>query len=794
MNEAKLKENRWDKSFEEEIVKEWKTNKTYAFNPKLKKKVYSIDTPPPYVNSPIHIGHATTYALMDMFARYKRMNGYSVLFPLGLDRNGLPIEMAAEKKFNIKLTTLTRDKALEHCESILADSSNESIDSFYKLGISFNSWEKGNNIGDIYHTDSEEYRKLTQNTFIELWNKGLVYEAERVNNYCPGCQTTIADAEIDYKEAQGNFYNIIFKIKESGEKLIIGTTRPELLGSCAMVIYNPEDERYKNLDGKTAITPLYNKEVKIKAHPQASLEKGTGLVMMCSFGDLADIRFFREQNLDPVILIEKDGKLNKNSGFLDGLRIKEARKKIIQKLEEEKLLESTKPTETHRTPICERSKDPIEFISQKEFYLKQIEFKENLKKISEKLNFYDARSRQILLDWIDSVSIDWPLSRRRYYATEIPLWKIEETGEYVAPEKGKYYRPWKEKAPKKLQEQYKGKTLIGETRVFDTWFDSATTPLYIAQWGSKFYEKNKPVSLRPQGKEIIRTWLYYTLLKTWLLTNEIAFQDVWINYHVVDEQGRKMSKSLGNGIDPHDILEKYGAEPFRLWCAIEGNITSTDLRCSFIRIEGAGKTLTKLWNVARFISMFENMQKPKKIEPLDQWILTEINKLANSTKECYEKYDFHNPATQLKNFLWETLASHYLELVKKRTYGEENGFTLEQKQSACYTLHEVLRTYLKLLAPINPIITAKVYQELYNENIHNLTFPKLSKIKETPFTKEQLMELNSLIWKTKKDNGKSLRDEITQITLPKHFKKIEQDIKLTHSINKIKYGELKITL
>ncbi len=794
MNEAKLTETKWDKSLEVPIVKVWKEQKHYAFSSKTKKKVYSIDTPPPYVNSPIHIGHATTYTLMDMFARYKRMTGHEVLFPLGLDRNGLPIEMAAEKKFNVKLTSMSREQALEHCEKILEDSSDASTDSFYQLGISFNSWERGNNIGDVYHTDSPEYRALTQATFIDLWKKGVIYEAEYLTNYCPGCRTTIADAEIDRKQKETFLNQVLFTIKGSNEKITIATTRPELLCTAAMIIYHPEDERYKHLNGKIAITPYYNIEVPIQPHTQADPNFGTGLVFMsASAGDQDAVRFLREMGIKPISAVGTDGRMNGRAGEFKGLSSKQAREKIIQALKDKGLLIKQDKL-IHSVPICERSKDEIEFVSMNEFYLKQTQLKEELKKIAKNLNFYEESSRQILYDWIDSVSIDWPLSRRRYYATEIPLWKVQETGEYVTPPKGKYYQPWKEKAPKELQEKYKGKTLVGETRVFDTWFDSASTPLYIAQWGTKFYEQHKPVTLRPQGKEIIRTWLYYTLLKTWLLTDEVAFKDIWINYHVVDENGKKMSKSLGNGIDPHDILQRFGAEPFRLWCAIEGNITTTDLRCSFDRIDGAGKTLAKLWNVARFISMFDDAKKPKKLETLDTWILSEIDKLVEYSNACYERYDFHNPAIQLKHFLWEPLASHYLELIKKRAYNEEKIFTEEQQASAQYTLHEVLRTYLRLLSPINPIITAKIYQDLYGKNIHDQEFPESHKAPAATFTKEQLSELNSMIWKTKKENGKSLRDPITSLQIPEHFKNIESDLKYAHSAQKISYGELDIRL
>ena len=794
MLEPKLKEKSWTKELETPIYKSWKDKQVYKFNEKSKKPLFSIDTPPPYVNAPIHIGQATTYILMDMFARFRRMTGHEVIFPLGLDRNGLPIEVAAEKKFNIKLSSLPRQEAIEKCKTILEESSSESTDTFLKLGISFNSWKKGNHIGAVYETDSPEYRTLTQDTFIDLWHKGLVYEDERISNFCPGCQTPIADSEVEYKDIQTFFNDVIFMVKETGEKIIIGTTRPELISTCGMIIFNPEDKRYHHLKGKTAITPIYHKEVPIQPHPLAQIDKGTGLVMMCSAGDLSDIRFFREMNLQPIIAIEKDGRMNKLSGLLEGLAVKEARKKIIETLKEKKLLTTQKQI-MHRTPVCERSKDPIEFIAMKEFYIKQMEFKEDIKKIANKINFYSPRSKQILSDWINSISTDWPVSRRRVYATEIPLWYCDSCSHVIVPEKGQYHQPWKNPPKIKACPKCKSAKFKGETRVFDTWMDSAVSPLYILGYNNNknFFKKATPCSLRPQGKEIVRTWLYYTLLRCYFATNKPIFKDVWINYHIVDETGRKMSKSIGNIIDPQDAIKRFGAEPFRLWAAVEGNLEETDFRCSFERIEGAGKSINKLWNVARFISMFPKVKKPSKLEALDLWIIKELNSLVIYSKERYEHYDFHNPSTKIKHFLWETFASHYLELVKSRAYNQNKIFTKEEENSARFTLHYCLGVMLKLLAPITPLITHKIYNELEGKDIHQETFPLAIKINKQEFTTEKLVELNSTIWKAKKDKGLSLKEEISKAVIPKEFKSLEKDLKAAHNIKEISFNkELKL--
>ena len=799
IRESLIKEKNWSKEFEKEMYEEIKNDPIYKLDPDSDKPLFSIDTPPPYVNTPIHIGQLTTYVLMDMFARFHRMMGYNVLFPLGLDRNGLPIEMAAEKRFNVKLNQVSREEFLSMCKTVLEEASNTSTDSFLKAGVSFSSWEFGQNLGDAYKTDSPEYRALTQGTFIDLWNAGLIYESERTNNYCPGCRTTLADAEVDYADIPTKFYDLVFTVKETGEEIIIATTRPELLGSCAMVIYNPEDQRYQHLNGKHAITPLFNKEVPITAHPLANPEKGSGLVMMCSFGDLADIRFFREMNLTPIYSIGPDGRLNENAGPAAGLNVLKGREKIVEELRKLNKIVGEKSI-IHRTPICERSKDPIEFIPMNEFYVKQLEFKEKMLEIANNLNFFSEESRNILINWITSLSIDWPISRRRYYATEVPLWYCKKCNHVIVPPKGRYYQPWREDPPKEALKDGScpkcgSKEFIGETRVFDTWFDSSITPLYIHGYERypDFFSRYPQCTLRPQGKEIIRTWLYYTVLKCYLLTKGQIFRDVWINYHIVDEKGNKMSKSLGNVIDPQKILEQFGAEPFRLWAALEGNITEQDFRCSNERIQGAGKTLNKLWNVAKYISMFYIDKKELEVQPeltdLDKAILNEFNSILSDARMRFKNYDFHNPAVRLRNFLWETFASHYIELSKNRAYNSEGIFSEKEQKSAIWTLHYILSNYLKMMAPIIPFITRKIYQDVYNENVHHLSFPEVGEKFELEFNFSELEELNSRIWKEKKDHGKSLKDKIKLLRIPSKFKSIESDIKATHKVEVIEYGE-----
>jgi valyl-tRNA synthetase len=777
--------DKWNKDLEKEIIKEELESRVFEFI-ENNKPLYSIDTPPPYINSPVHIGHAATYSIMDFISRYKRLKGFNVLFPLGLDRNGLPIEMAAEKKFKISILNTDRETYIGYCKKILEETTTETSKSFSMLGISFNCYEDTGKIGSVYKTDSEKYRTLTQETFIELYKKGLIYLDEKVTNYCPGCKTTLADSEIDYNIIDSKFYTILFEVKETGEKIPIATTRPELVCSLGMVIFNPEDERWQKLEGKTAISPLFNREVPIKAHPMAKLDKGTGLVMMCSAGDYSDIRFFIEQGIKPIISIDITGKMNQNAEFLKDLSVKEARLKMVEELKAHNLVIEEK-TIQHKVPICERSKHEIEFISLKEYYLKQMDYIKKMKEIAEKVNFTNPATKKILLDWLEVVSIDWPISRRRYYATEIPIWYCKKCGEAILGEIGKYHQPWKEKSPVEKCPKCGSTEIEGETRVFDTWFDSSISPLFVLNYGSEFYKKHPICTLRPQGKEIVRTWLYYTLLKCYLFTDKIIFDDVYIHQHILDDKGNKMAKSLGNAIDPQEILRDYGAEAFRLWVADEGNLNEKDLKCSKDRISTEQKTLNKLWNASKFISQFKRIEGVNsEFSELDKAALKEINNLIEYCDKKYQEYDFHEPIVKLKYFLWTTLSSHYLELVKSRAYNQEGAFSKAEQNAAIDTLNYCLERLLVLLFPVIPFTTHKILLELFENNPNTESYPGIEKFEST-LSLEDIENLNNAIWKYKKDSNLSLKDQITTLKLNSKYRMFEKDIKKTHNVLNIEY-------
>jgi valyl-tRNA synthetase len=794
VNEPKLRSKRWDLSKESEIWELWQKEEIYKFNTNSGKPIFIIDNPPPYVSGRWHVGGAIHYAAIDYIARFIRMKGYEVHYKFGLDRNGLPVEVSVEKEFGIKMRDTPREEFIAKCKQYLDTVGDSILNICKKLGFSNNSWKWE----EIYKTDHETYRALTQETFIQLWNEGLIYEDDRPNSWCTDCQTVIADAEVERREQVTTLVTINFKVKESGENLPIATTRPELICACDAVLVNPEDERYKQLHGKTAITPLYNKEVRIIPHPSAKPEFGTGALMVCSYGDITDLRHFRELNLKPTFSIDKDGYMTEAAGKYRGMKVEEARKAIVNDLKSQGLLVKEEKI-TQSQPICWRSKTPIEFVGMKEYYLKQVDFIEPLKEITEDIIWHPPTAKKLWLDWLNSITMDWPISRRRYYGTEIPVWYCKSCGEPHLPKPGKYYQPWREKAPfDKCKKCGSTEGFVGDERTLDTWMDSSISPLYILKYphaskDTEFFKreiKRDYVSdLRPQGRDIIGTWLSYSLLRIYQLYKKPAFKHVWISGHVVDAEGRKLSKSLGNVIYPEPLIEKYGADAVRLYGAMASTLGS-DIRFDEKRLGGISRFINKLYNIARFISTFPEPKEDEiKLSATDKWIISELNKLIQRVNESYETFDFHIGAEEIYNYVWNIFASHIVEMVKTRAYNRNHDFTEIEQKNAEWTLHQCLKTILKLLAPITPFVTDYIWRSIYSkESIHIQKFPEADpRLILTEDPTPIIMKTNSAIWKAKKDANISLKQPIEYANLPKELEPFAQDLRQMHNIKQVTF-------
>lgn len=785
--QPKLRAKRWDIKKEIELIKLWDEEGIYKFNIDTDKPVFSIDTPPPYASGRPHIGFAWHYSAIDSIARYMRMRGYEVLFPMGIDRNGLPIEVQVEKKYNIRMYEYPREKFIELCKKLLDEYEKEILNLCARLGLSNNSLKPD----EVYRTDSPEYRALTQATFIEAFKKGLVYEDYRPNNYCPRCRTTIADAEVEYMEEDTELVYIRFPLVGGGS-ILVATTRPELLPACQAILVHPDDDRYKNLQCREAIVPIYERRVRIIPHHEVNVNFGTGAMMLCSYGDETDIRLFRELQLTPVIAISEDGTMTEAAGKYAGLSVREARRRVLEDLAGAGYVEKVEKIR-HTIPVCWRCKTPIEFIPMKEFYLKQVEFLDSLREITNQIIFHPKENKQLLLNWISSVKSDWPISRRRYYGTEVPIWYCEN-GHIILPEPGRYYRPWAESPPFNECPHCGSKKFIPEKRTFDTWVDSSISALYISGYSRnpKLFSKAFIVGLRPQGKEIVRTWLFYTLLRVYQLTGKPAFKHVWISGLVMDEKGRKMSKSLGNIIYPEPLIEKYGADALRFAGAAEAKLGS-DLFASESKIEAASKFVQKLYSIARFISAFpEPKENEIKLQSLDEWIIAEANATLERVIEFYDNFDFF-AVNFIRNFVWYVFADHYIELVKSRAYG--NTGNEEQQKAAWWTLHYVLKLTLRMLAPVTPFITDYIYRTLYGRTIHLESFPKVNKYNpELLKYTEIIKETNARVWALKKEKKLPLNAPIKAVYIPIELKAFELDLKSAYVAENIEYFEAEESL
>ena len=769
--DPKISEKAWNPELEKQILKQWEEDKIYDFTPQ--EDNFTIDTPPPYPSGrPWHIGAAAHYSQIDMIARTARMAGKNVYFPIGIDRNGLPVELYTEKKHKIRMRETDRNEFLNLCRNALDDLEAEMLLIMKSLGIS-------GDFANYYRTDSEEYRTLTQSTFIDLWNKGQIYLANRPNNYDWVSGTTIADAEIIYQELATKLVYMKFKIKDTDKEIIIASTRPELLCACRTIIVNPEDERYAQYIGKKIIVPMTNEEVELRTHHSAQQEFGSGAVMVCSYGDQNDVALFRELELEEIVAIGLDGRMTEVAGDYTGLKPKQARTKIIEDLEAKGLLDKVEEI-NHRTPVSERSKAPIEIIPMEEYYLKQKESIDKMKKIGEEVTFHPNMHKQILMNWLDSINIDWPISRRRYYGTEIPIWYCKKCSEPHVPEPGKYYKPWNEKCPISNCVKCDSTEFVGEERTFDTWMDSSVSPLFISKFNrdDEFFNKVYPATIRPQAKDIVRTWLYYTLLRCEQLTGEKPWSEAWIMGYGLDEKGMKMSKSKGNAIDPLPVIEKSGADTFRFWSASEIN-HGYDFRCNEQKIESTRKFLSKLWNVSRFLSSFPVIESGTP-NASDKWILSELDNLVKECKKGYDDYNFFIPAIAIREFTWNVFAAHYIEMVKARAYGID--FSDEERDGAIFTLHKTLSTILKLLAPITPFITEHLWKILYSkESIHKQKQVDIENIEEQSDITKEIVEFNSKTWNEKKSQNLSLKDSI-KIEIPEKLKPFAKDLKSMHNL------------
>lgn len=759
------------KKSEEKLLKFWEKEKVYKFKPQKKGKIFSIDTPPPTLSGKMHLGHFFSYTHQDIIARYHRMLGENVFYPFGVDDNGLPTERLVEKLNKVRLFDLGRQKFVRLCQKTIKKILPEFVFDWKRMGLSCD-------FSTIYSTISPEVQRLSQYYFLELYKKGRIYQKETPVLFCPECQTAIAQAEIQEIEKKTYFVDIVFKLKGGG-KVVISTTRPELLPSCVAIFVHPKDKRYKKLVGKTAIVPIFGQEVPILTDELVDPQKGTGVVMCCTFGDTTDLEWYFKHKLPLRISITKDGKMNELAGPFKGLSIKKARKAIIDELEKKDFLLSKKEI-THIVKVHERCQKEIEILPTRQWFIKYLDLKDKFLDQSRKLNWYPKFMRTRLDNWIRGLKWDWCISRQRYFGIPIPVWYCKKCNEVILPQvKDLPVDPLHQKPKKKCK--CGSKEFIPEKDVLDTWVTSSLTPQIALSLvkEKKIREKMFPMSLRPQAHDIINFWLFYTLARSYLHFKKLPWKNVMISGFVLDPKGEKMSKSKGNVVEPQTVVEKYGADAVRYW-ASQAKL-GEDLRYSEEEIKQGKRTVTKLWNASRFSLMHLKKYSPKRVGPKeledeDKWILTRLYKTVKEYRNYMDKYEYSKAKEILDKFFWRDFCDNYLEIVKPRVYNPE---TSQKLKSAQFTLYTSLLSILKLYAPFMPFITEEIYQMYFRKfekekSIHLTLLPKLDKKLYFPKTAkdfELVIDAIAQIRKYKSEHKLPMNAFVEQISV-KTFNKV----------------------
>ncbi|RME31014.1 valine--tRNA ligase, partial [Candidatus Woesearchaeota archaeon] len=646
----------------------WRKMGVYAFNPNANAPVYSIDTPPPTFSGKMHLGHSFSYAQQDFIARYHRMKGENVFYPFGVDDNGLPTDRLVEKTRNVRSRDFEREAYRKLVEETVDGLRPAFIADWVRLGMSCD-------FSLTYSTISKECQRIAQKSFLDLYKKGLIYRAETPVAWCPSCRTAIAQAEFENIDKTSQFNDVRFSCGK--RQLVIATTRPEMIPACVALFAHPDDERYADLKGKFATVPLFNYDVPILFDEAVEKDKGTGLMMVCTFGDKEDVEKWRVHKLPLRVIFTEDGKLNELAQGYEGLSIIDARKKIIADLDAHGYLLKQEPI-THAVNVHERCGTPIEFLKTPQWFIRVLDHKEKLLEAGRAIRWYPAHMRVRFEHWVQNLNFDWCISRQRFHGVPFPVWHKDDGEVILADEAALPVDPTRTPKP----------GAHADTDVMDTWNISSLTPQIALRWG---HEENLmqlfPMSMRPQAHDIIRTWAFYTIVKAYFHHGTVPWKDIVISGHVLDPKGQKMSKSKGNVIAPQDVMKKYSADALRFWAA--GVKLGDDLPYMEKDLQTGQKTITKLWNAMKFTLMhLEHYEGfTGELAVLDRWILSKFARVVKDVTDHFDRYEYSKTRFETEQFFWRTFCDNYLELVKARLYNPEAYG--EAAQSAQHTLYSV---------------------------------------------------------------------------------------------------------
>lgn len=789
----KLNDKLNPKDFEEEIYKSWEESGNFKPSNDKSKETYCIMMPPPNVTGKLHMGHALDDTIQDILIRFKRMQGYRTLWLPGSDHAAISTEMKVVQKLNaqgIKKSDLGREKFLEEAWAWTKEYGGIIQKQQRKLGCSCD-WSRNR------FTLDEGMSEAVLEQFVRLYNKGLIYKGKRMVNWCTSCNTSISDAEVEYKEEPSHLWHIRYKIVGANDEYIeVATTRPEtMLGDTAVAVH-PDDERYTHLVGKKCILPIMNKEIPIIADEFVEKEFGTGCVKITPAHDMNDYQAGLRHNLEIIEVFDENFKMGNLVPEYKGMDLLEARKKIVEKLEKIGALVRTEDY-THNVAKCERCKNTIEPKISEQWF---VNMKEMAKRAADSVRngetkFVPQRYEKQYFHWLDNIQ-DWCISRQLWWGHRIPAYYCQECGHINVAKH----------APEKCEKCGSIK-LAQDEDTLDTWFSSALWPFSTLGWPNTEAEDYKdfyPTQTLVTGFDIITFWISRMMTQGLELTNQVPFKDVLVHGIVRDNQGRKMSKTLGNGVDPLDVIDQYGTDSLRM-SLILGTTPGNDIRYSSDKVEAASNFANKLWNASKFVLMqLEDIEEFKenditeldfsKMIDIDKWIISKLNTLVKEVTENIEKYDLGVAAQKIYDFTRNDFCDWYIEIVKPRLFDKEN----ESRYTVQFILNYVLCTSLKLLHPFMPFITEEIYSKLYHkeESIMMTKFPEYKE--KLDFKKEEEMatemmniitEIRNIRSKMNVHPSKKTKLIFVTTTAKEEIKKSEEFLEKLGFANKIEIQE-----
>ena len=730
----------------------WLKEGIYKFDPNSKKPLYSIDTPPPTVSGKLHLGHVFSYTQAEVFARYRRLAGFNVYYPFGMDDNGLPTERLVEQELKIKGSDLPRDEFVAKCNQLVGNYHQIYRDLWQSLGFSVD-WSL------LYSTISPEVQKLTQTNFIKMYQAGYIYRQNSPALWCSVCQTAVAQAEVEDKSFDSIFYDLFFRDLK-GNQIVVATTRPELLPACVAVFVNPADSRYLSLIGTKIFTPL-NIEVPVLTDSGVKIDKGSGVVMCCTYGDETDLAWIKQYSLPELIIIDSQGRFN-DSCSLESMRghtITEGRQIIVDYLKSKKLIGKDLPL-VHDVGVHERCGHPIEIINTPQWFVRVLDIKDELISLGKKVNWFPAYMGDRFTTWVENLKWDWCISRDRFYGITIPAFFCADCREIIVSTDPRHTCP-----------KCKSINLVAEKLIFDTWFTSGNTP----EINSKYVPA--PMSLRPQAHDIIRTWAFYTMVLSYYKTNNIPWTDAAISGHILLRRGEKISKRTGGGdLRPEEEITRHSADAIRF--AMCGAALGADAYYEENELENGKKLVNKLYNASNFCFINLGGHRPKALDlntllPLDCWLLVKSYDVSSKMQKYFESYDYAHARNLLTEFFWGVFCDYYLEIIKKRVY--DLPVDNPDKISAQTALFYGLNNMLIMASPFIPHITEEIFQSFYPDkipnapkSIHLSSWPKMdlpSDFSTLDIQVKSILEIVALLRAQKAKLGINIGAEINTLSI-----------------------------